>query len=90
MAPLVVLIIEKMDLLPGPTCDKLQINIGFILVLLNIERGITYSYLVVKQTTFFLGYGFFDMPKPIAYVPSKKENYVTSPTTSGTSKKDSA
>jgi len=63
LAPAAVLLAEKMAWLSAARCDTLQIWIGIILTLLNCERCITYSALVVTQMTAFLGFGFFEMPK---------------------------
>ncbi len=64
IAPAGILAAEKMGLMAPALCDKLQLVVGVLVVLLCCERCVTYSVSVVTQMTAFLGFGFFDMPQP--------------------------
>jgi len=63
LVPAGILALEKTQLITSKVCDSLQIKVGIIIVLLHVERLLTYSLSIVFQVIKCLGFGFFEMPK---------------------------
>jgi len=63
--PSIALFISKMGWVDRKLGKEIQIWSGFLVMVLVIERTITCSIILTRQVTKKLGYGFFDVPRPI-------------------------
>lgn len=63
LLPAGILIAEKARWIDSKTCDDLQVKAGILILILHIERFITYSMSIIMQVTKYLGFGFFEIPK---------------------------
>ena len=63
--PLIPYILQCRGIISKEDGEYFQIRCGFVFVFLIVERTITCSVVLVSQVTQYLGYGFFDVPKPM-------------------------
>ncbi len=65
LAPLVLMILGKLGYIEVALEERLQFWAGIGILVLSIERTVTYTYKVVGKFTRFLGFGFFEAPKKL-------------------------
>eukprot|EP01022_Parablepharisma_sp_SALTPOND_P029839 TRINITY_DN746_c0_g1_i6.p1 TRINITY_DN746_c0_g1~~TRINITY_DN746_c0_g1_i6.p1 ORF type:complete len:433 (+),score=-4.37 TRINITY_DN746_c0_g1_i6:118-1299(+) len=62
LIPTFLLIAEKAEFMRQEVGEKVQVYAGILVMLLILERGVTYSYLLISQVTSHLGYRTFEVP----------------------------